>query len=168
MSPGRRNSSWIDQHLWERLSLEGAVSLGTLQQRHMTTRNQGSRRKGLREFALTTAAIIAVLFGLFFPWLLERPIPRWPWVITGVLVVWGLAAPATLRPVYRGWMQFGLLLSKITTPIVMGVVFYVVITPMGLIRRLSGNDSLHRRFEQTGSYRVPSHKAPIRNLEKPF
>jgi hypothetical protein len=110
--------------------------------------------KGLREFALTTGGIVAVLFGLFFPWFLERPIPRWPW--------------GTLRPVYIGWMKLGLLLSKVTTPIVMGLVFYVVITPMGLIRRATGNDSLSRTFDQSASYRVPSPKPPAKNLEKPF
>lgn len=125
-------------------------------------------RKGLREFGLTTGGIVAGLFGLFFPWVLERPIPRWPWVIAGVLVAWGLVAPASLGPVYRGWMRFGLLLSKVTTPIIMGVVFYLVITPMGLYRRMTGKDSMARQFDQSGSYRVPSHKSPIRNLEKPF
>ena len=124
--------------------------------------------KGLRQFALTTGGIVAVLFGLFFPWLLERPVPRWPWVIAGVLVLWGLVAPTTLKPVYRGWMRLGLLLSKVTTPIIMGVVFYLVITPTGIWRRLAKKDSLARRFEPGGTYRVPSHKAPIRNLEKPF
>lgn len=125
-------------------------------------------RKGLREFGLTTGGIVAVLFGLFFPWLLERPIPRWPWVIAAVLAGWGLIVPMSLRGVYRGWMRFGLLLSKITTPIIMGIVFYLLVTPMGMIRRLAGKDSLGRRFEPRESYRVPSHKPPIRNLEKPF
>ncbi|WKZ11742.1 MAG: SxtJ family membrane protein [Gammaproteobacteria bacterium] len=125
-------------------------------------------RKGLREFGLTTGGIVAVLFGLFFPWLLERPIPRWPWVIAGILVAWGLAAPASLRPVYRGWMKFGLLLSKVTTPLIMGIVFFLVVTPMGLVRRLAGKDSLARHFDSAASYRVPSHKAPVSNLEKPF
>lgn len=124
--------------------------------------------KGLREFALTTGGIVAVLFGLFFPWLLERPSPRWPWVITAVLVAWGLAAPRSLQPVYRGWMKFGLLMSKVTTPIIMGAVFFLVVTPMGVVRRLSGRDSLGRRFDASASYRVPSRKPPIRNLEKPF
>ena len=125
-------------------------------------------RKGLREFALTTGGIVAVLFGLFFPWVLERPIPRWPWVIAGALVAWGLVAPQTLRPVYRGWMRLGLLFSKITTPIIMGVVFFLVVTPLGIWRRLRGKDTLVRHFDKSASYRVPSHKAPIRNLEKPF
>jgi hypothetical protein len=125
-------------------------------------------RKGLREFGLTTGGIVAALFGLFFPWLLERPIPRWPWVVAGVLAAWGLVAPMSLGPVYRGWMRLGILLSRVTTPVIMGVVFFLVVTPTGLVRRLLGKDSLARRFEASESYRVPSHKAPIRNLEKPF
>lgn len=125
-------------------------------------------RKGLREFGLTTGGIIAVLFGLFVPWVFERPIPRWPWVIAGVLAAWGLVAPMSLQPVYRGWMKFGLLLSKVTTPIIMGIVFYLVVTPMGIVRRLTGNDSLARRFDGSASYRVPSPKPPAKNLEKPF
>ncbi len=124
--------------------------------------------KGLREFGLVTGGIVAVLFGLFFPWLIERPIPTWPWVIAGVLGIWGIAAPTSLRPVYRGWMKFGLLLSKITTPIIMGLVFYLMITPMGLVRRLTGNDSLARRFDTGPTYRVPTEKRPPKNLERPF
>jgi hypothetical protein len=125
--------------------------------------------KGLREFALTTGAIVAGLFGLFFPWLLERPWPRWPWVLAAVLVAWGLMAPGTLRPVYRGWMRFGLLLSKVTTPVVMGLVFFLVVVPTGLIVRLRGKDSLQRRFEPgRASYRVASTKAPRENFERPF
>jgi hypothetical protein len=125
--------------------------------------------KGLREFALTTGGIIAGLFGLFFPWLLERPWPRWPWVLAAVLVVWGLAAPATLKPVYRGWMRFGLLLSKVTTPLIMGLVFFLVVVPTGLIVRLRGKDYLHRRFHRDrDTYRVASTKAARENFERPF
>ncbi len=126
-------------------------------------------RQGLREFGLVTGGIIAVLFGLFFPWLIERPIPRWPFVILLVLGGLGLAAPLALKPVYYGWMRFGLLMSRITTPIIMGIVFYGVITPMGLIRRLLGKDSLARRLNpQDQSYRIKSEATPPKRLEKPF
>ena len=81
-------------------------------------------RKGLREFGLVTGAIVAGLFGLFFPWLLETGLPAWPWAVGGGLGLWALVAPASLRPVYRTWMRLGLALSRITTPLILGVVFY--------------------------------------------
>jgi hypothetical protein len=126
-------------------------------------------RKGLREFGLLTGAIVAGLFGLFFPWLLERAIPLWPWIVAAVLGGWGLIAPQSLRPVYHGWMKFGLLLSKITTPIILGVVYFGVMLPIGLLMRLRGKDPMARKFD-TGakSYRVTSHNAPKENVERPF
>lgn len=126
-------------------------------------------RKELREFALLTGAILAFLFGLLFPWLFEAHFPVWPWVIAAVLGSWGLVAPMSLQPVYRGWMKFGLLLSKITTPLILGIVFYGLIFPMGLIMRLSGKDPMTRRFDDSlKSYWIKHEKAPRKNVERPF
>jgi len=124
--------------------------------------------KGLRAFGLTTGGIVAVLFGLVFPWMLERQVPGWPWVIAGVLAAWGLVAPSSMGPVYRGWMRLGLLLGKVTTPLIMGVGFFLVVTPLGMMRRLLGRDPLARRFEPRASYRLPSTRPPAGNLERPF
>jgi amino acid transporter len=125
--------------------------------------------KGLREFGLVTGGIIAGLFGLFFPWLLEFGIPKWPWILGGVLAAWGLVAPATLGPVYRGWMKFGLLLSKITTPIILGLVFLIAVIPTALILRLKGSDPMARRLDADAeTYRVTSDRPSPDNLEKPF
>ncbi len=125
-------------------------------------------RKGLREFGLVTGAIVAVLFGLFFPWLLERDWPLWPWIIFAVLALFGLVAPMALNPVYKVWMRFGLIMSKIMTPLIMSIVFYIVITPVGLFRKMFAKDSLARTFDDTDSYRVPSKKASVKNLERPY
>lgn len=126
-------------------------------------------RKGLREFGLVTGAIVAVLFGLFFPWVFERGFPIWPWVVLGVLGAWALIAPGTLGPVYKGWMRFGILLNKITSPIVMGVMFIVLIVPIGLIMRLAKRDPMHRSFDRSlDTYRTPSQRPPKDNMEKPF
>lgn len=128
--------------------------------------------KGLREFGFVTGGVVAGLFGLFFPWLFDRSFPGefpvWPWIVLAVLGSWGLVAPNSLRPVYQVWMRFGLMLSRITTPIIMGFVFYLVVTPFGLVRRIFAKDALARKFENLVSYRVPSKKAPTKNLEKPF
>ena len=129
-------------------------------------------RKGLREFGLVTGGIVAGLFGVFFPWVLDRPFatwPAWPWIVFAVLGCWGLIAPMSLRPVYRVWMRFGLLLSRVTTPLIMGLVFFLVITPFGLVHRLFGSkDAMARKFEDLESYRVQSDKPPVKNLEKPY
>ena len=125
--------------------------------------------KGLREFGLMTGAIVAVLFGLFFPWMLERAVPLWPWMIGAVLGVWGVTAPDTLRPLYNGWMKLGLLLSKITTPIILGVVFFVVMLPIALIMRVFGHDPMARKFDiHAQSYRVSSRKLQKENVERPY
>ncbi len=125
-------------------------------------------RKGLREFGLVTGGIVAGLFGLFFPWLLERSWPLWPWIVFGVLGVWGLAAPMSLRPVYRGWMRFGLMASRVVTPLIMGIIFFLLITPVALILKIFGKDPMARKFDQSDSYRVPTKKASPDNLEKPY
>ncbi len=125
-------------------------------------------RKGLRDFGLVTGAIIAGLFGLFFPWLLERSLPVWPWVISIVLAAWGLIAPDSLRPVYRIWMKLGLLMSKITTPIVMTAIFFLIIAPVGIAMRVAKRDPLRRGFDTSKSYRIESRQPSKENLENPF
>ena len=125
--------------------------------------------KGLREFGLTIGAAIVGLFGLFFPWLLERGWPTWPWVIAAAF--WSLAAihPLSLRWIYRGWMRFGLLASRVMTPLVLGIVFFVMISPMALVRRFMGKDPLRRTLDPNQeSYRVRSTKSPKEKLERPF
>jgi hypothetical protein len=126
-------------------------------------------RKGLRSFGATTGGIVAALFGLLLPWLLDRDWPLWPWLVAGPLWLLALAWPGALRMVYRGWMQFGLLASRITTPLILGVVFYLVVTPLAFVQRIRSRDALFREFDSsTDSYRVASHKNPVDRLERPF
>ncbi|NIR28423.1 MAG: sxtJ [Gammaproteobacteria bacterium] len=126
-------------------------------------------RKGLREFGLVIGGMVAGLFGLMFPWLLESPVPVWPWALGGILGVWALVAPDTLRPVYRLWMRFGLLLNRVTTPIILGVVFFLIITPVGFVMRLAGKDPMARRLDGAArSYRVASRETDKDNMEKPY
>ena len=125
-------------------------------------------RAGLRRFGLTMGAIIAGLFGLFFPWLLERAVPMWPWLLAAILIAWGLIAPSSLNPVYRTWMRFGLLLNKITSPVIMSLVFFLAVTPMGLVRRMFGHAVPKHRDATATSYRIMSKKANPEDLERPF
>ena len=60
-----------------------------------------------------------------------------------ILFVVTLARPSILGPLNRAWFKFGLLLGQVVNPLILGVVFFLVITPMAVIRRLLGKDSLH-------------------------
>ncbi len=125
--------------------------------------------KGLREFGLTTGAAFVVIFGLFFPWMLELDWPVWPWVIAAPLWLLALIHPLWLRGIYRAWMRFGLLASRVMTPLVLGIVFFVMISPMAAIMRLWGKDPMQRTLDaDRKSYRVKSTKSPREKLERPF
>ena len=65
-------------------------------------------------------------------------------VLASALIAGGLAAPARLGPVYRGWMALALVISKVTTPLFMGAIFFGVLTPAGLLARLLGHRPLSR------------------------
>jgi len=131
-------------------------------------------RKGYREFGLVTGAIVAGLFGLFFPWVFDlafpSEFPRWPWIVFAVLGVWGLVAPLTLKPVYKVWMTFGLFMGTyIMTPLIMFIVFYGLFLPVGMIMRIFGKDSMNRKLDSAAdTYRVQSDEPSTKNLEKPF
>ncbi len=125
--------------------------------------------RDLRKFGLVTGGIIAGLFGFLFPWLLDTSWVYWPWTVAGILVLWGLAAPKTLGPIYRLWMQAGLLLSRVTTPVVLAMVFYLVIVPVAVVMRAARHDPMARRFEKrVDTYRVWSRKPAKENMERPF
>ena len=126
-------------------------------------------REGLRHFGLTTGGIVALLFGLVLPWLFDLDYPRWPWIVGGVLIAWGLIHPPSLKPVYYWWMRFGVLLSRVTTPLVLGVVFYVMITPLSLVMRVFGREGMHSKpGPDRSSYRILSERPPTSKMERPF
>jgi len=85
-------------------------------------------------------------------------------VISGLLLLAGTLIPTWLGPVYRGWMGFALLLSKVTTPIFMGITFFLVMAPIGLLMRLLGRNPVVRR-ENEGSFWVPRPEGPKRRSD---
>ena len=126
-------------------------------------------KKGLREFAIVTGGVLALIFGLFLPWLFERAYPYWPWIVWAVLGSWGIIAPLSLRPIYIVWMKFALLLGKVTTPVILGVVFYLVFFPVAMIFRILRKDPMNRKLDENSTtYRVASDKISQDSLEKPF
>lgn len=104
-----------------------------------------------RSFGLVIAAVL-FLIGLW-PLLGGGTVRLWALVIAALFLLTALARPTLLAPLNRVWMRFGLLLSRMTNPIIMGLLFYVAVTPTALVMRLAGKDPLHRRWNpQAKSY----------------
>jgi predicted membrane protein len=126
-------------------------------------------KKGLREFGLVGGLIVAVVFGFVLPILRHHSLSIVPWIIALVLWVWAIVAPTTLNFVYQIWMRIGLVLGWIQTRIILGVLFYAILTPMGLIGRLLNRDRLMQRFESNlPTYRQPSKLRTKESMEKTF
>ena len=73
-----------------------------------------------------------------------------------LLVAFGIAAPRLLRPVHLVWMALAVVLGYVMTRAILSLVFYLLITPIGLLMRLSGHDPMRRRLEPDApSYWIP-------------
>ncbi len=97
-----------------------------------------------RRFANTVGVALLVLAGVV-AWRGARSVA---WGLGGVgalLIAAGLVAPTRLGPVERAWYALAAAISKVTTPIIMGVLYFLVITPAGLVARLFGFSPLRRR-----------------------
>jgi uncharacterized membrane protein len=130
---------------------------------------QELNEKELRKFGLVTGSIVAVLFGLFLPWLFNHGLPVWPWIIAGILGVWAMILPATLAPVYKGWMRIGMAVGWFNTRLILGILFFVIFTPIGLIMRLFGHDSMQKDFDKNAkTYRISLLQKTPDDMERPF
>jgi len=125
-------------------------------------------KKGLREFGLVTGAILVGLFGLLFPLAFGLNFPRWPWVVAGILWLWAWLIPSSLKRVYQVWMWIGQVLGWVNTRLVLGLIFYLIITPMGLSKRLFGNNPLNPPPKFANSYRHLTSPRPPKHMEYPF
>lgn len=126
-------------------------------------------RQELRTFGLWTGSLMAIVVGLLLPWLHRSPFPLWPWIPALLLIGAALVWPPALRHFYHLWTALALLLGWINSRIILSLLFFVVITPMGLLRRALGHDVVARGFEpQCTSYRVVSCPRSKESMEKPF
>ncbi len=70
----------------------------------------------------------------------------------GLLISAGVAVPTRLGPIERAWMGMALAISKVTTPIFMSVVYFLVLTPVGLMRQAAGRNPLRRDASQSSHW----------------
>ncbi len=83
----------------------------------------------------------------------------WAFILSLIFLVLGVLNSRFLAPLNKLWFKFGILLGSIVSPIVMGAVFFVVVTPVGLIMRLIGKDLLKtNKFKNVSTYWIKRDK----------
>lgn len=98
-----------------------------------------------RFFGLTF--FVFFLLIALWPLLWGRPISTIPLGISLAFLAISFIRPSLLAPLNKLWLKFGALLHTITSPIILGIMFYLVIMPIGLLMRLLGKDFLRLRFD---------------------
>ena len=123
----------------------------------------------LQKFIFTFSGIVALIFGLIVPMIFEAGFSWWPWVISSFFVAWGVFLPSSVRPFYRIWMKFGLVMNFLVNRVVLGIVFFCVLVPFGFVFKLRKVDFLKRKWKGgVDSYREDSDNPDPSHMERPF
>ena len=125
-------------------------------------------KKTLRQFGLMVG-VIFLLIGLWpFVWRQEA-VRIWVAVPGALLAAAGLVMPGVLKYVYQGWMWVGHVMGWVNTRIILGILFYGLVTPMGLVMKLTGRDPMRRAFEPDAqTYRVVCQPRPASHMKNMF
>ena len=100
-----------------------------------------------------------VFFSIFllislYPLLKGSDLRIWSLLISFVFLALGLINSNLLTPLNKLWFKFGLFLGKIISPLIMGAIFFIVVTPIGILMRLLKKDLLNLKYEKKESYWV--------------
>jgi len=114
-----------------------------------------AQNKQLRDFGVIVGGVFAAI-GVW-PLVFRGEGPRlWALVLSGGLIVPALLLPRSLAYVYRVWMAASGVLGWLNTRVILSVIFYAVVTPMGFVMRRLGRDPMQRRLDSHATtYRIP-------------
>jgi hypothetical protein len=124
--------------------------------------------KQLRSFGFTVGGVFALIAA--WPLIIRSEDPRW-WalVVAACLLLPAVVFPKSLTWVYKGWMALGHVLGWINTRIILGFIFYFIVTPIGIVRRWLGKDPMGRRLRpDLDSYRISRDSRPASHLTKQY
>ena len=88
----------------------------------------------------------------FYPLIYDEGYRLWALIISLIFLILGLINSSILTPLNLLWFKFGMMLGKVVSPIIMGLVFFCVVTPTGLIMRLFKKDLLNLKIKEKKSY----------------
>jgi hypothetical protein len=95
---------------------------------------------------------VVFLIIALYPLINNGDIRIWSLVISLVFFILGILNSKILTPLNKLWFKFGILLGKMISPVIMGVIFFLVVTPIGIIMRIFGKDILNLKYQNTKSY----------------
>ena len=126
-------------------------------------------KKDYRSFGVTIGIILLLIAGLLF--YKEKESFQTFLYIAGAFIGFGLIIPIILKPIYIVWMTFAVVLGWFMTRVILSLLFYVIITPIGLVLRIFGKDFLELKKQAVqGSYwnQRDSNLEKNQNYEKQF
>ena len=135
----------------------------------MKTQTSKSEKIELRKFGFLMGGMFALIFGLIFPWLTNKTWPMWPFMVLAAFWLVAIIAPQLLKPVDKIWQKVGNVLGFINSRIILGIMFFLLIFPMGLALKILGKDSMNRKLlKDANTYRKVVTPRDKKHLEKPF
>lgn len=112
----------------------------------------GSRLPSERTFGLVFIGIFLIAAGYFWHKGYSTTLIELFLGLALAFLICTLAAPKVLRPLNKAWYQLGLILGRFVSPIVLGILFFIVITPVAIVMRLAGRDALLLKKRKVDSY----------------
>ena len=110
---------------------------------------------------------IVFLLISIYPLLNDDHLRIWSLIISIVFLILGLLNSKILFPLNKIWFKFGILLGKIISPLIMALIFFVVVTPIGLLMRLFNKDLINLKFNKSKSYWIEK-KEPKSKMKNQF
>ena len=113
--------------------------------------------------------VFAFVFLLiaFYPLINSGETRIWSVLISLIFLILGLLNSKILAPLNKLWFKFGIFLGKIISPIIMGIIFFLVVTPIGLLMRLLGKDLINLKYNNNKSYWIEK-KGPKSKMKNQF
>ena len=120
--------------------------------------NKNISKKELRNFSLLISIVFILLFGIFFPYFHGDSIRFWPFIVSFLFLIIGIANPNLMRKIYFIWMKIGEILGWFNSKIILSIVFAFVLIPIAILMRLVQYDPLSLKRKNLHSYKIYAKK----------
>jgi hypothetical protein len=125
--------------------------------------------KELRKFSFIMALLISIIFGILSPYLRHNRLSILAFGIAAVFVIWPFISIKSLKIFYTWWNKLSHVLGWINTRLILGLIFYLLFAPIGVMARLCGYDPLKLKYDsKTDTYRETSEIVSRERMEVPF